>query len=778
MLIVLAVWMKSLTGSSALAGLTFFVFAAGSLLAPLGGLLADRVRRRPLMIVADCVLGAFVLVLLLVHDRSDAWLIYAVAFAYGAVGTVFFPARAALLKIMLPEELLADANGALTATREGLRIIAPLAGAGLYTVLGGSAVAVLDSATFAASAFFLSRMRVVEEKPAPPEHHFVREVTAGLRHVWETLPLRQIVGGVAVALLVVGFAETLIFYVIAALGKTPSFFGVFATIQGVGSIAGGVTAAAVLRRFGEVRLVGLGLALFAFADLCLIVPSLGDRARRRPDRRHRRRLGDRRLLDGAPDAHAARDPGSCLRCRRPHALGRAGDVDRDRCAALHLRRLPDPLRSHGGRGPGQRRLSPHATGADPGACDDGGVTELVPLRRNRDFILYQSGGLLSTFGSGISGIAYPLLTLALTHSAAKTGYVGAVEFLPLVILSAPAGVAADRFDRRRLMIAADAAGATALALLGTAVLTGHATFWMVVVVAFVDTSAAVLYRSGSSGAVKAVVPTPQLADASSVTMARMSTVRLVAPPVGGVLFDLSRGLPFLVDAVSYVFSTAALLLMRTPFQEERVPGARTPFREGLAYFWGIPFLRTTTGMIAASNLVAAGAPIALIILAHRQGISAFAIGVFVAIQGVALLLGSTLSPLLRRRFPMRAILLSEFWMALIYVAFLVYPSVYVLAVCVSLHAFWFPNTDSAIQAYSYMLIPDRLLGRAMAAATTLRAASAPLGPLVAGLLLAHTSPQVAIAVLAAPVVIAAIVGTLSDSIRNLPSLEASPAAAG
>ena len=406
------------------------------------------------------------------------------------------------------------------------------------------------------------------------------------------------------------------------------------------------------------------------------------------------------------------------------------------------------------------------------------MTELVPLRRNRDFLLYQSGGLLSTFGSGISGIAYPLLTLALTHSAAKTGYVGAVEFLPLVILSAPAGVAADRFDRRRLMIAADAAGATALALLGTAVLTGHATFWMVVVVAFVDTSAAVLYRSGSSGAVKAVVPTPQLADASSVTMARMSTVRLVAPPVGGVLFDLSRGLPFLVDAVSYVFSTAALLLMRTPFQEERVPGARTPFREGLAYFWGIPFLRTTTGMIAASNLVAAGAPIALIILAHRQGISAFAIGVFVAIQGVALLLGSTLSPLLRRRFPMRAILLSEFWMALVYVAFLVYPSVYVLAVCVSLHAFWFPNTDSAIQAYSYMLIPDRLLGRAMAAATTLRAASAPLGPLVAGLLLAHTSPQVAIAVLAAPVVIAAIVGTLSDSIRNLPSLSASPAAAG
>ena len=406
------------------------------------------------------------------------------------------------------------------------------------------------------------------------------------------------------------------------------------------------------------------------------------------------------------------------------------------------------------------------------------MTELVPLRRNRDFLLYQSGGLLSTFGSGISGIAYPLLTLALTGSAAKTGYVGAVEFLPLVLLAAPFGVAADRFDRRRLMIASDAAGATALALLGTAVLTGHATYWLIVVVAFIDTSAAVLYRSGSSGAIKAVVPTPQLADASSVTMARMSIVRLVTPPLGGLLYDLSRGLPFLVDAVSYAFSTAALLLMRTPFQEERVPGARTPFREGLAYFWSIPFLRATVGMIAASNLVAVGAPIALIILAHRQGLSGFAIGVFVAIQGGALLLGSTLSPLLRRHFPMRAILLSEFWMALVYSAFLVYPSVYVLAGCIALHAFWFPNTDSAIQAYSYMLIPDRLLGRAMAASGTLRAASAPLGPLLAGLLLAHTSAQVTIAVLAAPVVVAAVLGTLSTAIRDLPSLEASPAGAG
>jgi len=274
LLIVLAVWMKTLTGSSAAAGMTFFVFGAGALASPLGGLLADRLRRRPLMIASDCFLGAGVLLLLLVHDRGDAWLIYLVALLYGLGGTVFFPARSALLRLMLPEELLADANGALSASREGLRVIAPLAGAGLYAAFGGGVVAILDAATFAASAFFLSCMRVPEEKPAPAEHHFLGEISAGVAHVRRTPALRHVVIGLTVALLVLGFAETLIFSVISHLGKSPSFFGVMSTIQGAGSIAGGVTAAALIRRVGEGRVVGLGLAAFAVADVLLVVPRL------------------------------------------------------------------------------------------------------------------------------------------------------------------------------------------------------------------------------------------------------------------------------------------------------------------------------------------------------------------------------------------------------------------------------------------------------------------------------------------------------------------------
>jgi len=403
---------------------------------------------------------------------------------------------------------------------------------------------------------------------------------------------------------------------------------------------------------------------------------------------------------------------------------------------------------------------------------------VTPLWRNRDFMLLQAGQLLSTFGSNMSAIAYPLLTLAVTHSAASAGYVGAAEFAPMLLFGLPAGVAADRFDRRLVMIAADVLGAAAVGTLALSAILGGVDLWLILVVAFVDTTAGVFFRAGNNGAFRAVVPVHQLADAASVSQARGSVVRLGAPPIGGALFAVVRWAPFLADAISYAFSTVSLLLMRTRFQEEREPAARTDLREGLSFFWRMPFLRTTVGMIAVSNFASTGVPLAVIVLATRHGISSAGIGAFIALTGASTLLGAMLSPMLRRIFPMRAILLSEFWMAAVYAAFLAYPSVYVLAAAFALHAFCFPNTDSAVAAYSYTLIPDRLLGRAMSASNTLRVAAAPLGPLAAGLLLTHTSPRTTVLVLAGPTVVAALLGTLSPSLRDLPTLEASPAAAG
>lgn len=276
MFIVLAVWMKTLTGSNADAGVVFLVLGLGAFFGPLAGLLVDRVRKRPLMLLVNFLLAGSVLLLLFVHDKTDAWLIYLVALLYGIGGTVYFPARTALLRLLLPEELLADANGALTATREGLRIIAPLAGVGLYVWLGGGAVAILDAATFVGSAFFVWRMTMREEKPKRElgEHDLKRDITAGFRHIRATPALRQVLVGLTTALLVIGFSETLLWYVLQAIHEPPSFFGVFSTIQGVGAIIGGLTAAKAIHRVGEIPVVALGMVAFAVADLALVVPSL------------------------------------------------------------------------------------------------------------------------------------------------------------------------------------------------------------------------------------------------------------------------------------------------------------------------------------------------------------------------------------------------------------------------------------------------------------------------------------------------------------------------
>ncbi len=275
MFLALGVWVKSLTGSSAAAGLVFFAYGLPGLTAPAAGLVVDRVRRRHLMIVADLAAALVLLSLLAVHGRGQLWLIYAVTVVYGGVGVVFGSAQSALLTEMLPEQLLPDANAALQTVSEGMRLVAPLAGAALFAWQGGGTVAALDAATFLVSAACLARLRHADLRPRPHELHLRQQVTGGARHIARTPALLRIVLAVGVALLVVGFAETLIFSVISqGLHRSPSFLGVLSSLQGVGAIAGAVAAPRILRRVGDSRLIAAGLALFAVGDSLLIVPRL------------------------------------------------------------------------------------------------------------------------------------------------------------------------------------------------------------------------------------------------------------------------------------------------------------------------------------------------------------------------------------------------------------------------------------------------------------------------------------------------------------------------
>ncbi len=275
MFIVLGVWAKDLTGSNAAAGLVFFALSVPSLFSPLAGLVVDRVSRRRVMLVTYAAEAVGVLALLFVHDRSDLWILYAVTVFYGFAGTFAASARSAFLTVMLPRELLGEANGLFQTIREGLRLIAPLIGAAIYASVGGGAVAVLDSASFVGVVGALLLIRTPEPRFEREEHRFRTELAAGARHIAATLPLRQMTLAAAVCLLVVGFSETIIFAVLdQGLHRPASFFGVLSSLQGVGAIAGGVVSARLLRRIGDANLLALGMLAFAVGILAFVSSSL------------------------------------------------------------------------------------------------------------------------------------------------------------------------------------------------------------------------------------------------------------------------------------------------------------------------------------------------------------------------------------------------------------------------------------------------------------------------------------------------------------------------
>ena len=400
--------------------------------------------------------------------------------------------------------------------------------------------------------------------------------------------------------------------------------------------------------------------------------------------------------------------------------------------------------------------------------------EPAPLWRNREFALLESGRLLSSVGTAATTIAYPLLTLALTHSPAKAGAVAFARLLPYALLALPAGLAADRWNRKHLMIGAVAVQAIAIGGLALEVATGNAGFWLIVVVAFVEGAGSLVFGVSEAGALRAVVPRPQLPAAVSIQRGRSATVQLVGPPLGGALFGIARALPFLVDSCSYAFSLLALSAMRTPFQEKRELDAstlRSQIAEGFRFLWSRPFLRATTILYALGNVTVPALLLVVVVTGTSEGLSGGAIGALAAVVGAAVLLGSAASAFVRRRLSVRAIIWLELWLGLGSVLFLIWPKAWILVAGIAPQAFAFPITDSVVISYRLAVTPDRLLGRSESIRNNLARLIDPLGPLVAGFLVSAFSARAAVAVFLAWSAGLLAWGMLNPALRAAPRLD-------
>lgn len=270
MMLVLSMWVKSLTGSSTQAGFSMVFFMVPQLLAPFVGFVVDRWSRR-LILIAGNALSALALVpLFFVHTADDVPIIYAVALVYGISGVILPAASMALQRSIVPDDLLTHAQGLQQTIGNSFQLVAPMVGAGLFAAWGGRGPAAVSLVCFAAATALFAAFRNPPAQERPEENNLLAEMIAGFRHVWRSKPLFDSVVALVLVQCVGGFIQGAMYSVTDTFHKSPEWAGTIVTAQGLGMVVGALLSIRVVRRFGELRamaagLVGVGVLALALA---------------------------------------------------------------------------------------------------------------------------------------------------------------------------------------------------------------------------------------------------------------------------------------------------------------------------------------------------------------------------------------------------------------------------------------------------------------------------------------------------------------------------------
>jgi predicted MFS family arabinose efflux permease len=396
---------------------------------------------------------------------------------------------------------------------------------------------------------------------------------------------------------------------------------------------------------------------------------------------------------------------------------------------------------------------------------------------NRSFARLWVGEAFSEVGSQVTTIAMPLLVLALTGSPAKAGLIGVARSLALPLSSLPAGVLADRLDRRRLMIACALGRLVALGSVPLALAIGRPPFLQLLLVSLLEAMLASTSFVTERGLLADVVPAPELADAVTLNEARAAGAVLTGPPLGGALFGVARSLPFLADTFSFGVVAVALAGLRVPGQQVRAPtvgkgGVRSAAGEaweGLRWLWGVPFMRAGSILYASANVTINAIELLGILVLRRHGASSAAIGGAYALVGAGGLIGAVLAGPTRRRVSVRAGVLIEPWAyALFTPLLLVLHSP--LAVGIAIGCMFLPITvsTSIIVGQRLMLAPEHLRSRVQASGAFTSSVLSWTGPLAMGLLVEYVSENAAVLALTGWALVTALVSSFAPGLRRVP----------
>jgi MFS family permease len=396
----------------------------------------------------------------------------------------------------------------------------------------------------------------------------------------------------------------------------------------------------------------------------------------------------------------------------------------------------------------------------------------VPLSRNRNYRLLWTSQVASEFGFNASAIAFPLLVLAVTGSAAASGVALGTIAVAQLVAGLPAGALVDRCNRKMVMLVCEAAQAAAAASLVIALLLDAVTVAHMVVVAAVIGVCAALFMPAEDATLPALVPAEQLSTAVALNSARTSLGQLSGTAAGGFLFAIGRVVPFAVDVVSHLGAFVALAFLRTPVRERRPAPMGHLGREmieGLRWVWQRRHIRVTAFCAVVLNLFFSAFYLVVIVLSGRRGIPAGQIGVMAAMLGVGGVLGSLLAPYLHRVLSPYLSIVAVFWvLALLTPLAAVVHHGYLMGALFFAMALLPPTANTTIMTQQLLMTPDELRGRLSGVLSLIVGVASAVGPVLGGVLMQVFSGSQAVLLCAAGIAGITVLVTASPTLRRFP----------
>lgn len=270
----------------------------------------------------------------------------------------------------------------------------------------------------------------------------------------------------------------------------------------------------------------------------------------------------------------------------------------------------------------------------------------------RNYRLFFWGQLVSVSGTWLQGTAQAWLVLKqLKGGAGALGLLAGLMMAPTLLFGLWAGVLADRYDRRKLVMATNTWAALMAGVLAVLTLTGTVRLWMVFVVAFATGLSNAVEMPTRQAFVSELVPTSHVQNAVGLNSATFNGGRVFGPAIAGLLILLvGTGWCFAINGASFVAVIIGLSLMRNAemHPRPRAPRARGQIREGVRYAWSSPVLRSTLVLVLIVGLFTLNFQVFLPLMAKEvfHG-GAGMVGLFSAMQGAGALVASLV--LARRR---------------------------------------------------------------------------------------------------------------------------------